>query len=209
MAEFLVTFLQREFKDFTVLRASTMRDARNTLQQQMIDLVLTDVVGHERSLISTLKEIKAMSPKARCLVLSDEADPSWVNQAMRAGAAGFITKAWTGREVVKAVDAVLQGKKYLSHDVQQRLAEQMIYAQNAPLHCSLSVREFEVFLQIGQGKSFKNISDGLNLSTSTVSVHKFNIAKKTGFKSAARIARYCIENGLLSSAASNGDCLPR
>ena len=65
----------------------------------------------------------------------------------------------------------------------------------------LSVREFEVFMQIGAGKSVKVISEELQLSPRTVSVHKHNIRKKTGIDSSARIARYCLEHGLLQWAA--------
>ena len=201
MADFLVAFLQQEFADYTVLRASSMEDTRTLLQHNRIDLVLTDVIGHERSLVSTLKEIRSISPLTRCLVLSGEDHPSWVNQALRSGAKGFITKTMGSKDVVKAVDTVLQGEKYLSHDAQQSLAEHLSYAHCGPLHRSLSAREFEIFIHIGQGTSLKNISDRLRLSASTVAVHKFNIAKKTGIKSTARIARYCIENGLLSCAA--------
>lgn len=201
MAEFLVTFLQRKFTAFNVRRASTMRDARNVLKQKMVDLVLTDIVGHESSFLETIKEIKKISPKTRFLVLGAEANPFWVNQALRAGSDGFLTKASTSSEIVKAVNAVLQGQKYLSPDVKLRLAENMLYAQNGQLHGALSPREIEIFVQIGQGKSIKHISDELKLAASTVAVHKFNIAKKTGIKSSAKIALYCIEHGLLTGAA--------
>jgi DNA-binding NarL/FixJ family response regulator len=201
VAEFLVTFLEREYKGFTIVKSSSMREARMMLHHHMFDLVLTNVFGHESSGISMINEISEISPKTRCLVLSGEANAFWVDQALRAGAYGFITKTCDSKEILKALDAVMHGRKYLSPDVAQSFAEYFANAKNATLHTALSPREFEIFIQIGQGKTLKLIGLDLNMSAKTVSVHKYNIAKKTGIKSTAKIARYCIEHGLLKEAA--------
>ena len=71
------------------------------------------------------------------------------------------------------------------------------------LHKVLSSREFEIFLQLAHGKSLKAISLDLSLSAKTVSVHKHNIWKKTGIDSGAKIARYCVEHGLLAGGSSS------
>ena len=201
VAEFLVAFLERAFKGFTIVKSTSMREARMMLHHHMFDLVLTDVFGHESSGISMINEISDISPKTRCLVLSGEANAFWVDQALRAGAYGFLTKACESKEILKALDAVMHGRKYLSPDVAQSFAEYFANAKNATLHTALSPREFEIFIQIGQGKPMKAIGLDLNMSPKTVSVHKFNIGKKTGIKSNAKIARYCIEHGLLKEAA--------
>ena len=201
VAEFLVAFLEDNFKQFSIVKSNSMREARMMLHHHLFDLVLTDVFGHESSGISMINEIKGISPKTRSLVLSAEANPLWVDQALRAGAFAFITKTCSSEEIVKAVDSVIQGRRYLSPDVSQKFAEYYSHSQMNKLHATLSPREFEIFVQIAQGKSMKVIGLDLNMSPKTVSVHKFNIAKKTGINSAAKIARYCIENGLLKEAA--------
>jgi DNA-binding NarL/FixJ family response regulator len=201
VGEFLLNFLQEQFKEFTIIRATSLNNARDLLHSISFNLVLTDVLGNENSAISMIKEISNISPMTRCLVVSAEANATWVNRALRAGACGFLTKTCESAEIVKAVDAMIQGRNYLSSDVVQSLSLYLKDGNGGLLHSALSPREFEIFVQLGRGKSLKSISDDLNLSSNTVGVHKHNIGKKTGIKSVAKIAHYCIEHGLLMSAA--------
>lgn len=200
-AEFLAAFLEQSFRGSTFIRSASLSEARGLLHCQRLDLVLMDVQGYERAVISLLREIADMSPHTRCLILSAEVNPSWVNQALRAGARGFMTKSCDSMEVLRAVDAVSRGETHLSADVMDGLAGFIGRASKGSLHGALSPRELEIFIKIGQGKSLKKISEELALSAITVSVHKFHIGKKTGIKATAKIARYCIEQGLLHSAA--------
>lgn len=201
LGEFLATFLQEQFKDFTVFNSTSMNDARELLHSVSFDIVLTDVLGIDDSIISIIKDISLLSPKTRCLLLGAESNASWIDRALRAGARGFLTKTCASDEIVKAVEALMQGRNHLSPDVIQSLSEYVANGKSGFPHCSLSPRELEVFVQIAKGLSLKSISSNLKLSANTVGVHKHNISKKTGIKSSAKIARYCIEHGLLSSAA--------
>jgi len=201
VGEFLTTFLQEQFQGFTIFSCTSMNEARELLRSVSFDLVLTDVLGYDNSVLSVIKEISVISPKTRCLLLGAKANPSWIDRALLAGACGFLTKTCSSGEIVKAVDALIQGRSHLSPDVIQSLYD---YASNGKIvhpHSSLSPRELEIFVQIGKGKSLKKISADLKLSANTVGVHKYNISKKTGIKSTAKIAHYCIEHDLLSSAA--------
>jgi len=201
VGEFLTTFLQEHFKGFAVFKASTMKDALELLHSISFDLVFAEVLGVDNSIISAIKKVSLISPKTRCLLLSAATAPSWVDLALGAGAWGFLTKTCSSAEIVNAVNALIQGRTYLSPDVIQRLADSLEDGKSRFLHSSLSPREFEIFVHLGQGKSLKSISSDLKLSSTTVAVHKHNIGKKTGIKSTAKIAHYCIEHGLLSSAA--------
>jgi DNA-binding NarL/FixJ family response regulator len=201
VGEFLTTFLQRHFQGFTIFTSTSMNEARELLRRVSFDLVLTDVLGFDHSVLSLIKEISVISPKTRCLLLGVKANPSWIDHALRAGACGFLTKTCTSGEILKAVDALIQGRSHLSPDLIQSLSEYASNERIGHLHSALSPRELEIFVQIGNGKSLKKISTDLKLSANTVGVHKHNISKKTGIKSTAKIAHYCIEHGLLSSAA--------
>jgi DNA-binding NarL/FixJ family response regulator len=199
--EFLITFLQDKFKDITFFNSTSINDARDILQSVSFDLILTDILALDNSVISTIKYISLLSPKTSCLLLSPEVNIAWVDRALRAGARGFISKTCACDEIVNAVNAAIQGRNYLSPDVIQRLSEHLVNGKCSPPHTTLSPREFEIFVYLGQGKSLKNISADLKLSSNTVAVHKHNISLKTGIKSTAKIAHYCIEHGLLRSAA--------
>ncbi len=121
---------------------------------------------------------------------------------MKAGACGYVAKDSPPSEIVNAIQSALRGKKYLSRSVAQSFAENAVRMPmgEKEMHKVLSNRELEIFLQIAQGKSLKAISLDLNLSAKTVSVHKHNIWKKTGIDSGAKIARYCVEHGLLANS---------
>jgi DNA-binding NarL/FixJ family response regulator len=201
VGEFLTTFLQEQFQGFTIFRSISMNEARELLHSVSFDLVLADVVEFDISVLSIIKEISLKSPKTRCLVLGAEANPSWIDRAMRAGAHGFLTKTCARDEILKAVQALIQGRSHLSPDVIQSLSDHIANGRKGFPHSVLSPRELEIFVQIGQGNSLKKISTELKLSPSTVGVHKHNISIKTGIKSTAKIAHYCIKHGLLSSAA--------
>lgn len=201
VGEFLAAFLQEKFKGFTIFSSASMNDARELLHSVSFDIVLTDVLGNNNSVLSIIQDISRMSPKTRCLLLGAEANASWIDRAMRAGACGFLTKTCASGEIVKAVDALIQGRSHLSPDAIQSLSEHVANGRRGFPHSALSPRELEVFLQIAKGLSLKTISFNLKLSANTIGVHKHNISKKTGIKSPAKIAHYCIEHGLLSSAA--------
>lgn len=201
VGEFLTAFLQDQFKDFTIFNATSINEARELLHSVSFDIVLTDVLGIDNSVLSIIKDISLTSPKTRCLLLGGEANASWIDRAMRAGARGFLTKACPSDEIVKAVDALIQGRSHLSPDAIQSLAEHVASGRSGFPHNALSPRELQIFVQIAKGFSLKMISSNLKLSSNTVGVHKHNISKKTGIKSTAKIAQYCIVHGLLSSAA--------
>jgi DNA-binding NarL/FixJ family response regulator len=201
VGEFLTTFMQEQFQGFTIFTSTSMNEARELLHSVSFDLVLIDVVELSTFVLPIIKEISLISPKTRCLVLGAEANASWIDRAMRAGACGILTKTCASNEIVKAVDALIQGRSHLSPDVIQSLSDHIAKGRNDYLHSALSPRELEIFVQIGNGNSLKKISADLKLSANTVGVHKHNISKKTGIKSFAKIAHYCIEHGLLSSAA--------
>jgi len=201
LGEFVFAFLQDKFKDFIIIHAASMKNARGLLNCISFDIVLAEIIRPDSSVIAMIKDISTISPNTKCMVLSAEANAACVNRALNAGACAFITKSCGCEEIVKAIDAVVNGKQHLSSDVVLSLSEHTAHAQTGSLHGALSPREFEIFVQIGQGKSLKSISDNLNLSTSTIAVHKFNIAKKIGIKSIAKIAHYCIQHGILPIAA--------
>ena len=200
MAELLTAFLEQQFEDFTVIRVSSICDARLMLHQTDLILILIDKLGQVGSLISTLNEIKEISHLTKCLVLSEVANAYLVAQALRAGACCFLSKMCSSGEIVKAVEAAIHGGQHLSPDAKQVLVQDFSHTQNEKLHDALSPREFDVFVMIAQGMSLKTISGNLSIASSTVAVHKHNIMKKIGFKSSALIARYCIEHRLLGDA---------
>lgn len=202
LTDFLVPYLEQEFPDFVFSKASCIKQAQEKILQQVFEVVIADLLGMETSGIFLIHELHRKSPGTACVVLSNELHSFWVNRALNNGALGFVSKSAPRTELVHALKAALQGRRYLSPDAAHCLVKSLsIRPGGCPLDW-LSTRELEVFIQIGQGKAFKVISEELQMSVKTVAVHKFNIAKKTGIDSSAKIARYCAEQGLLATAAT-------
>ena len=202
LTDFLVPYLEHEFPDFIFIKAASIAQAKVQMYHHMFDVVIADLLGMEATGMFLIHELRRRCPGTPCIALSAEVHSFWVNRAMNDGVLGFVSKSAPCIEVVNALKAVLQGRKYLSPDAAHCLIKNLSSSSTlCPLN-ALSTRELEVFIQIGQGKPFKAISEALNMSVKTVAVHKHNIAKKTGINSSAKIARYCAEHGLLAQAPS-------
>jgi DNA-binding NarL/FixJ family response regulator len=202
-AETLGQYLRLMFKDFEIMVVTTAEKARELSSRQSIDVVLIDLEMADCSGLTLLADFAAALPSPACIVVSMHIQALWIERALKAGACGYVAKDSPPGEIVTAINYALRGKKYLSRSVAQSFAENAVRlpAGGKELHKVLSSREFEIFLQLAHGKSLKAISLDLSLSAKTVSVHKHNIWKKTGIDSGAKIARYCVEHGLLAGGS--------
>lgn len=202
-AETLGEYLRMASKDFLVTVVTTAEKAREHSARTSLDVVLIDLEMTDCSGLTLLADFSAVLPSPACIIVSMHLQAPWIERALKAGASGYVAKDSPPTEIVTAIHSALRGKKYLSRSVAQSFAENAVRLPmgGKELHKALSDREFEIFLQLAHGKSLKAISLDLSLSAKTVSVHKHNIWKKTGIDSCAKIARYCVEHGLLASSA--------
>lgn len=202
-AETLGQYLRMMFKDYTITVVTSAEKAREHSSRQSTDVVLIDLEMSDCSGLTLLADFSSAVPSPACIIVSMHLQAPWIERALKAGAAGYVAKDSPPSEIVLAIQSALRGKKYLSRSVAQSFAENAVRLPmgGKELHKALSDREFEIFLQLAQGKSLKAISLDLHLSAKTVSVHKHNIWKKTGIDSGAKIARYCVEHGLLAGSS--------
>lgn len=201
-AETLGQYLRMMFKEYAVTAVTSAEKAREHTSRQNTDVVLIDLEMSDCSGLTLLADFSSAMPAPACIIVSMHLQAPWIERALKAGACGYVAKDSPPGEIVQAIQSALRGKKYLSRSVAQSFAENAVRLPlgGKELHKALSDREFEIFLQLAQGKSLKAISLDLNLSAKTVSVHKHNIWKKTGIDSGAKIARYCVEHGLLAGS---------
>ena len=161
------------------------------------DVLLLDMSMPGKSGIELIKQVHAEKPKLRVLVLSMHEEHQYAVRAIRAGAAGYLTKESASRQLVEAIRKVAGGGAFISAEVAQQLAlGAMPGAQGAP-HESLSDREYQIFLLIAGGKSVSDIAERLNLSVKTVSTHKANILQKMGMSTPAELVRYALTRKLI------------
>ena len=147
--------------------------------------------------LDILSELKRLRPRLPVLFLSVHPEEQYARRALRAGAAGYVTKDSVPTELKEAVRRVLTGRRYISAALAERLAVDLMEGHDLPLHELLSDREFEVLRMLGQGKTVKDIADELRLSVKTVSTYRARILLKSGMKSTAELIRYAVQAHLV------------
>ncbi|HEX2639400.1 MAG TPA: response regulator transcription factor [Pyrinomonadaceae bacterium] len=166
------------------------------VRQRPVDVVVMDITMPGRNGLETLKDLKRIKPELPVLILSMHPQDQYAVRVLKAGAAGYITKESAPEELVAAIKKANQGHKHISPDVAELLAMYIERGNNEEAHKTLSDREFEVLVMIGQGRSLTEISDALFLSVKTVSTYRSRILEKTGLPNNAAITRYCVQHGL-------------
>ena len=168
------------------------------------DVLLLDMSMPGKSGIELIRQVHAEKPKLRILVLSMHEEHQYAVRAIRAGAAGYLTKESASRQLVDAIHKVAAGGAFISSEVAQQLALGAMPGATGPLHATLSDREFQIFQLIASGKSVSDIAERLNLSVKTVSTHKANVLQKMNMSTQAELIRYSLTHRLVDDADAAG-----
>jgi DNA-binding NarL/FixJ family response regulator len=162
------------------------------------DVIISDLSMPGRSGLDLVQHIKQNFPKLPVLILSIHPEEQYAIRALKAGAAGYLNKEAAPEELVGAVQRVLQGRRYISTAIAEKMADELDKEKtNKPSHELLSDRELDVFKLIAGGTSVTDISEKLSLSITTVSTYRARIMNKMNMKSNADLTRYALENHLI------------
>lgn len=182
-----------------VSEAATGAEVLDCVRKEELDIVILDISMPGRSGVDTLRSIRRVRPKLPVLILSGFAENLYAVNLLRAGAAGYVSKEAAATQLVAAIRAVAQGRKYISPAVAQLLAEGLaIKDQDQPVHNQLSQREFQVFCRLAKGEGVSKIAEELFLSVKTVSTYRGRILEKMGMKTNADLTYYAIKNELIN-----------
>jgi two-component system invasion response regulator UvrY len=191
--------LGEEFPRAEFGEAASGAEALAQLAVRSWGLVILDVSLPGRDGLDLLKEALALRPGVPIMMLSVHGEDQYAIRALRAGAAGYVTKDTAADDLTAAVRKVLQGGKYVS----PRLAEQMAAALSTRdgttqmPHDGLSDRELQVLRMLAVGKSVKEIGADLALSEKTISTYRTRIIGKMKMRSNAELMRYALRAGLV------------
>lgn len=177
--------------------ASTIQEALKLVREQDWDVVILDITLGDRSGLEVLREFKRIRLRLPVLVLSMHSEENFARRAFKAGAAGYITKNSARAELVKAVNKVMSGGRYISPALAERLAVDLGRDTDSPLHEALSDREFEVMRLIASGKTSGEIAVLLSLSDKTIGTYRARLLEKMEMKTNAEITHYAIQNKLV------------
>jgi DNA-binding NarL/FixJ family response regulator len=161
------------------------------------DVIVLDISMPGLGMLQMLKRLRLETPEVKILILSTHPEEQYAIRALRAGADGYLTKERTGDELAIAVRHVASGRKFVSPQLAEHLANELAGGKSRGTHEDLSDREFQVFLRLGRGLSIKETAAELSLSPKTVHTYRSRIFEKTGLKNDAEIVRYVVKNGLI------------
>lgn len=161
------------------------------------DVVICDMNMPGRSGLDALQQLKQLVPKLPVLIMSMYPEDQYALRVLKAGASGFLGKETIHDDLVKAIETVRIGKKFITPGIADKLASTFDTTADKALHELLSDREFDVFKLIASGKSISDIAIQLSLSATTVSTYRSRIMEKMNMRNNAELTRYAIENSLI------------
>lgn len=176
--------------------ASSAAELFCLLAAAAVDVVLLDVTMPGATFVDTLGELRARHSSIKVLVLSAHPEDQWAVRALRAGAAGYLTKDHSPDQLVQAIRRVARGGKYVSESMAERLAGMVDKRTAGAPHERLSDREFEVLCALGSGMMVKDVAKQLRLSAKTVSTYRTRLLEKMGFQTTADLVRYVVAHDL-------------
>ena len=188
--------LLEAFNEVTFGEAENCQQALQLALSQPWNLVILDVSMPGRGGLDVLKELHAQYPLIPVLMLSMYEERQFAVRAFRAGASGYLTKASAGTELIKAVERILVGGRYVSTALAEQLAS-VLGGSSGLLHERLSDREFEILRIFASGKTVKEAAADLSLSVNTISTYRARILEKMGMHTNAELTHYAISNKLI------------
>jgi two-component system invasion response regulator UvrY len=178
-----------------VAEAASADEAIGRIRDAAIDVMLLDVSMPGPGFIEVLQQVRRDHPSVKVLVLSVHPEDQWAVRALRAGAAGYLTKDHSPEQLIEAIRRVYRGGKYVTAALAEKLATGLEAGGRVP-HEGLSDREYEVLRGLGAGRSVKDIAGRLHLSPKTVSTYRTRILEKMQLRTNADLVRYVRDHAL-------------
>lgn len=184
--------------------ASTGAELWKLLEINQPDIILMDISLPDTSGIELTRLISEKYPQVKVLILSMFTDESFINQAIKAGAKGYLHKNTTREEMLLAIDTVYSGSDFYSDNISKIILKS--YIEKAKRneeevlnpHEVLSKREIEILVMFAEGFINKEIADRLYISIRTVESHKNHIMQKLNLKTQVELVKYAIRHNLIN-----------
>jgi DNA-binding NarL/FixJ family response regulator len=196
----IIRALSVNFSDADFGEASNSAEILNMLHTSKWNLVMLDIYMPGRNGLEILREIKSGYPDLPVIILSMYPEDQFAVRAIKTGAAAYLNKDISSKELVRIVRMILNGERYLSDTVVDLITNELRGESDKDLHKLLSDREYQVFLLIAAGKSVSIIANELSLSVKTISVYRTNILKKICLKNSSEITHYAFKHNLVESS---------
>lgn len=173
-------------------------EALGALVQLTPELLLLDLSLGARSGFELLSELHRRHLPVRTIVLTMSAQPRHVAEAMRLGASGYVLKGSPSGELLRAIDAVVHGRRHLGAEVAELAAAALTDPGGDPL-AALSPRERQIVAMVVRGQSSSAIGEALHLSPKTVDTYRSRLMHKLGVADVPALVRLAVRTGLIDA----------
>lgn len=180
-----------------VAEAENAAEAIKFAREIEADVMLLDISLPDRSGMDALKCIKRDNASLSVLMLSMYMEDQYAVRALKSGASGYLCKHSASNELLSAIHALAKGKKYITPEVAEILAEQVSDEKSQNPHETLSDREYQTMIMISSGFSVSEIAEKLSLSVKTVSMYRTRLLEKMHLRHNSDITHYAIKNQLV------------
>ena len=164
------------------------------------NVLILDIMMPGLNGLEVLRQVKERSPASCCIVLSMQSADVYVVEALKAGALGYVLKETGPSELLNAVQQVIQGQRYLSPKISERLIDVLIQTSEkipADPYQTLTNREREVLQMAAEGSTSSEIAKRLSISPRTAELHRGRMMNKLGLHSQTELIRYALKRGIL------------
>jgi DNA-binding NarL/FixJ family response regulator len=200
----LKSLIEREPGMCVVAEAENGRQTIALARKAAPHVIIMDIAMPDLNGIEATRRILEENPNTKIVALSGHANKRFVKGMLTAGASAYVLKKRAYEDLVRAVKAVLKGKKYLSPTIARGVINDYVELSNTavpenPAFVVLTDREREVLQQVAEGKTTKEIAAALRVSVKTIETHRRNIMEKLNLHSVAELTKYAIREGVTST----------
>lgn len=188
--------IAEESGKISVDEAANGQEALDKLRQDRWDALVLDISMPGRHGLDVLQAVRDLQPQLPVLILSMHPEEQYAMRVLKAGASGYMNKDTAPGELVQAIQKIVNGGKYISATLAEKLAYEISGDSDKLPHEKLSDREYRVLVMIGAGKSVSQIAEDLSLSVKTVSTYRSRLLEKMNLHNNADLIRYVIDHNL-------------
>jgi len=180
-----------------VAEAQTGTEVLMEASKHVYDVILLDISLPDMNGVEVLKRLKRKLPRVPVLMFSMYREDQYAVRALKAGAAGYLSKTVDATQMIAAIQQVAAGRKYVSPAMAEALADYVSFDGEQLPHEKLSDREYQTLCMLASGKRLTDIANALSLSVKTVSVYRTRLLEKMKLRNNAELTFYVMSNRLV------------
>ncbi len=173
-------------------------EALDLMRKNDYDIAILDITMPKKTGVEVIEEMKYLKKKIPVLVLSVHPEDQFAMRVLKTGAKGYMTKESAPENIVDAIKKIINGGKYISPTLAEKILSDINSDRVESPHETLSNREFQIIVMIASGKTLKEIAEELNLNIKTISTYRQRILEKMNMTSNSELTRYVLDNKLMN-----------